>query len=717
LQDINAVVGDDGDYSLRVSGFLQDATGLAGSELQVSAKGASVAEIAALAGVGGMPDLPFTAAATLLRGERHTVIDNGSVVVGGNRLNFSGRVGDQPLRDDLELDFSIAVDKLDALVASFDVDTANVPRGKLAASGGIHSEAGRWIAENIEVQLGGATLTVAGTVGRPPEMNATALEWRLTGDSLNELLPPRLQSDAPGQTFEVSGLASIADREATLGKIVAAAGNISLRGDVTVSFSSPMQSGRASIRAQSPDVYQMFPHWRQPSGPQRADLGISGDVSWRDNYWEFDGVEARVADGRLLLDGSIDGPPSFDRTDLELDVTAQSLSELGFLAGRPLPDQPLKLKVRLRGAPDVMTIEPFELTVGPSDVHGRAELREGEVPAVRIELTSRLLDLTDFFPAAESVPDDKAGASVAKDRLIPDTPLPLDLLQTFELDITANAGQFRTRTFRWTDVMLNAEVDDGALNVRRFSRTGPRGGEIQLVSTLSPSGGGAADIGLQVHGSKLILGLGGADAKDIPDLPLYEFDTELEGRGATVRDVAGSLDGYVRVVGSAGRFKASSLTFFTQDFLNQLLRTLNPFIAKDPYTRVECSALLFRIDNGIATGKPALVQQTEKLRILGNAEINLQTEKIGAEFTTVPQKGLGIGISNLVNPYIKLTGTLAKPALTVNPEGVLVDGGLAVATGGLSILAKGFKDRFLSQKDACSKAISEADTLFGLPQS
>jgi hypothetical protein len=34
---------------------------------------------------------------------------------------------------------------------------------------------------------------------------------------------------------------------------------------------------------------------------------------------------------------------------------------------------------------------------------------------------------------------------------------------------------------------------------------------------------------------------------------------------------------------------------------------------------------------------------------------------------------------------------------------------VAVATGGISILAKSFKDRFLSEKDPCGKAVANFD--------
>ena len=53
--------------------------------------------------------------------------------------------------------------------------------------------------------------------------------------------------------------------------------------------------------------------------------------------------------------------------------------------------------------------------------------------------------------------------------------------------------------------------------------------------------------------------------------------------------------------------------------------------------------------------------QSDRLNIFANADVDLKTEKLVAEFNTVPQKGLGISLSNLVNPYVNVTGTLANP--------------------------------------------------------
>ena len=138
--------------------------------------------------------------------------------------------------------------------------------------------------------------------------------------------------------------------------------------------------------------------------------------------------------------------------------------------------------------------------------------------------------------------------------------------------------------------------------------------------------------------------------------------------------MAGTLNGYVRMVGGEGQIKAGALSMITQDFLSQVVSAVNPFSKSDPYTKVQCAAILVHFNDGIVEGQPVLVQQTEKLRIFGNTKIDLKTEKLDATFRTIPQKGLGISVTNLVNPFVKVSGTLSKPALVLDPEGLLIEG-------------------------------------------
>jgi len=59
------------------------------------------------------------------------------------------------------------------------------------------------------------------------------------------------------------------------------------------------------------------------------------------------------------------------------------------------------------------------------------------------------------------------------------------------------------------------------------------------------------------------------------------------------------------------------------------------------------------------------------------SSINLQSEKLSLQFETTPRKGITISAGEILNPYVKVVGTLAKPTLAVDEQGVLISGGAA----------------------------------------
>jgi hypothetical protein len=184
--------------------------------------------------------------------------------------------------------------------------------------------------------------------------------------------------------------------------------------------------------------------------------------------------------------------------------------------------------------------------------------------------------------------------------------------------------------------------------------------------------------------------------------------------GKNPSELAGGLNGYLKITSGTGKIKAGSMQMFTSDFLFQLLNTINPFAKTDPNTNLKCAVILATLEQGKLFGKPALVLQSDRLNVFAVTNIDLSTESLDVTFNTVPQKGLGLSLSNLVNPYVKVVGTLGSPILALNQEGAILEGGAAVATGGLSIIALGLKDRFLSDKNPCGSAIAKTDEQFGV---
>jgi hypothetical protein len=143
------------------------------------------------------------------------------------------------------------------------------------------------------------------------------------------------------------------------------------------------------------------------------------------------------------------------------------------------------------------------------------------------------------------------------------------------------------------------------------------------------------------------------------------------------------------------------------DMLTEILNVINPFYKAAPYTDIECVVLAVKIDDGHAAGAPNSFFGTDKIRLTLKSSLDLKTEAIDININMRPRKGLKVSSGELFNPFVKVTGTLAAPRLAVDEAGVLVSGGTAVATGGLSILAAMAWDRMSRSSDPCKRAAEQ----------
>ena len=89
--------------------------------------------------------------------------------------------------------------------------------------------------------------------------------------------------------------------------------------------------------------------------------------------------------------------------------------------------------------------------------------------------------------------------------------------------------------------------------------------------------------------------------------------------------------------------------------------------------------------------------------------VNLDSEKIDVNFRSETRKAVDISASELFSPYVKLSGTLAKPSVALDTKGTLLSGGAAYLSGGLSILAKKALDQLGGTKDPCAEYLEKAE--------
>jgi hypothetical protein len=144
------------------------------------------------------------------------------------------------------------------------------------------------------------------------------------------------------------------------------------------------------------------------------------------------------------------------------------------------------------------------------------------------------------------------------------------------------------------------------------------------------------------------------------------------------------------------------------DFLNQVLVAVNPFVKKEPSTDVVCGVYFVDVKDGVVAIDPGAVLQTDKMNMFASGILDLNTEKLNVKFDTAARKGIGVSAGDFVNPFVRIGGTMSSPRLALDAKGTVVEGGVAVATLGLSIVAKGMYGRWFASKDPCGKFIDEA---------
>ena len=710
LHDLRAAIGERLDYELTVDGLITDDADYVGSQLAIKAHGTSLGALAAAGGVEGIAGLPFNTSAEVQRVANGFTVKNGRAKFGDDLLTLDGLIGAKPLERDTDIRFSVTAGDLKATLAALGTAVEALPPGKLVSSGAIRSRGNYFSLDNMSTTFAGAKIDLAGRVGSFPTLNGTDLELHVSGADFSRVLPPMDKTRALDKPFSLDTKIRLKGDLLTVADLRFKVDVTSISADLETAMKPPLGRGRFSINADSPDVFRLAPEIKESSVLETAPLKLRAGGEWADDIWTFDDVFMMLGNGTLSVNGSIDRPPDFDRTDLSFNLDIADLSNFSRLAGRELPADAAHLKFRLTGTQKAMRLQDFAGTFGDSDIAGTFVMRDTGKTDFEAAFTSQRLNLAPYLPALEDEPK-PAPAKEKKTRVIPDTPLPMDALANIEASVKLNFGEVVLRQRSLKNVVLEASLHDGALVVSKFNLANTLGGSLSGAFRLQPAEG-AGDLLLDIQGAGLTMGLPAETPEELAALPKFDVDTVLAGKGRTVRELAGSLGGFVRLTGGEGRIRSSAMRYFTSDFLFEVLNTVNPFAETATYDSVKCTAIMLAANDGVVFGKPAAVMQTENVQIFANTTIDLKTEKLNADIKTVPQKGLGMSISDLVNPYTKVSGTLASPSLILDPTGVLIEGGTAVATAGISILASRFKDRFLTAKDQCGKAIEESNADF-----
>ncbi len=689
---------------LRIDGPLGRHPAYHGTRVELALAGPSLRRIGRLVGTGRLPEVAFTARGAVEWRPDGVVMHGIALRAGADALDLDGRLARDPSGPGTDLRWQARGEDLGSLARTLGIGPA--PAGEYALQGRLRRERGATRLDDVRGTIAGATVQLAGRVADEPR-RGTRLELALQGPRLEAFAPLLPQVSLPRGPFRVAGGLDLARERLVLRKVRFAADGLEGRADLDLALPTAAARGRFDLEATGADLARYLPQLgRAPRQPTRFDLKLRGAADGR--RWNLDEARLDTGLGRLAASGQLDWHPDFSATVLALELHTPDLAAAGSLLGLALPAQPLELAARFSGTPVAFHMEEARGRLGGADFAGRVRLDLTARPVVDLDLRSDLLDLTPWLALVE--PRRARAPRRGGALLVPAAPVPLAWLDLADATLDVRARRALVGGFAFDDLRLAARVHAGALELDALELRTPPDGRVAFAGSIRRQGEGAS-ITLEGHGTQVALARLADTRAQRATRPHAHFDLALAGEGRTWRELAQSLDGSVQLLTGAGTLPASSADMLMGDFAGRIFDAVRPGAVSHRDTQVRCAAAFVKATGGNVRTLPALVLQTDKVNLVSHGTLSLASERIDFGLRTVPVQGLRLTLGEVVNPYVKVAGTLASPTLVVDPKGTLVSGGIAVATSGISILAKGLWDRLLKADDPCAAAAAEATKL------
>ena len=448
--------------------------------------------------------------------------------------------------------------------------------------------------------------------------------------------------------------------------------------------------------------------------PLKVLVALTEDASKHPNFT----LHAETGGANVDINGALKSLALPEEIELGISVKAKSVSDFNQLAQKELPDQgPLDLsaKLKLQLQKKSYAVNDLKVSLKDQTAKGNLALKLPESDAkptvVNGKLDISLLDLSFLAPQADEVPvegdtpapatepvpnedektevaeTEKAKSDTAdtSERLFSDKPVLYEKLHDYDIDLAVNVSDIKFAKSDLKDVQLVVKLKDGL-----------------LVADPITGAGGAGKINgvIRIDGQTQLPGMD-VDI-NIVEVPMpnlggkLDFDADLVGKGKSVAELMGSLNGNMLVVMRDGKIEGALVQKFGSGLLS---------FAKDKgYTELECGILRVDVKDGIANFDKRLAAQLTEVTWRGGGEIDLKTEKLGIGIAAQPRKGIPISISGELSSLMYIGGTLKHPRMQLNPKDVAfkyAKYSAYIATGGLSYLAEVIKDKIDANRDVC----------------
>ena len=676
-----------------------------GTRLEITAGRDSAASLGGALGIEGLPAAPWQFSTAMdIPDDRVYRLQDVRFETRGINARLNGRLGRETLRRDSDIRFEIEGTNL-ADWQALAGETARLPAQAFNASGRVAAASGGWSLEQINATVGTDRLQLSGSLGSNSGLSGTRLAVEASGQNAGRFLSAEQDFRLPDGPYRLKTALSAQDGRIVLSETVFESGPLTARGSADFPWPLDGSRGEFDLQVSDPDITTVVPHIGELElKPNPLDMRAKG--GWNDGRIQFDAAQLKAGQSTININGTLDLPPNLSETRLEINASSPDLMALAKFSGPEAQAVALNLRSTFTGTQTRFTMSRLDARLGDSPFNGGLSVDfEPEVPDFELNLSSTNMDFRPFLgdaPASDGARD-KADAAEAA---IPDIGFPFDAFSSVQGKFEVRAGQLRLKNRTFSDVILRGSLRDGALDISELSTAGHRG-RLTAALRLSPLAQEQGRLDASIRSEGLVFNLAGQPVAEKDLLPAFDIDISMRGDGKGLRQVAAGMNGKLRMGSEGGQVPNVKARSASGLFLAEVLSTISPSAARQDHIQIGCFAASADIRNGLVTLDPGVAVQSEKLNVFMTGKINLADEKLDAYLRTETRKAIDLSASELVSPYVKVSGTLSKPSLKIDPKGTLLSGGAAYLSGGLSILAKKALDQLGGTSNPCDGYLGE----------
>ena len=688
---------------LRAEGRLGNAPDYIGSKLDFELHSDSLATAASAYGIDNLPDRPIDVQGSAeISAHGIQIIDELTATVNEVTMHVGGLIKTEAGALGSDLDFTLDGPDLAVLIAAF-ASADGIPKEAYTLNGQLQVRADGYRFREVAGKIGTSEIELDGLLVPTGGLAGSRFTFAAHGASITELTAALGDVDVRPGPYQLGGAIELASDMITLSNVELerATGAVDL--DLELGLPVSRRWMNFDVRAAGPNVRSLLRRVDDFEADEAPFLvRIQGNV--RDTMWSLDQLDIGVGAAKLTAKGTLDLQDATASTLFTIDIDVPNTGALGELRGQRLREQSFSFDAQIAGSDGELRIEGLTAVLGESRAQGDVRYRLGDVPQLDVRLAADYIELATLL--AKSEEETQEGVEEATDnendsdgRVIPDVDIPFDAMAGINANVEVEIGELRRDSLQLRDVKVFATLRDGALDLSDVSFRA-RSGALAGRARLEPRDGEAA-ASFELVARDFALGMDMANR----DLAMTsDIDIKLESTGTSLRTLAGNVDGVVFLVSQGGRIANNrALQFLYGNVIQQILSAINPLSTANPYTDFECIVLPIQLNAGVVDSNPSTLVATSEIQITSKSRIDLKTEEIEINIRTTPKKGISISAGEIVNPYIKVVGTLGSPRLAVDEKGVLLSGGAAVATGGISILASAAWSRLSRASDPCAQ--------------